>query len=154
MKHPGTYNANPLSAAAGIATLKRIQAGGISEAASEAGRMLRNQFNARFTAAGVNWIAYGDFSMVRVLPGYAGPRPLPEMDDNTAPIPYAGDLDRLDGPKHTKQVHALRQAMLLQGIDWWGTAAMTSCRHTTADVSVTSGAMQTAVEWLTAEGLG
>ena len=27
MKHPGTYNANPLSAAAGVATLKRIATG-------------------------------------------------------------------------------------------------------------------------------
>jgi glutamate-1-semialdehyde 2,1-aminomutase len=154
MKHPGTYNGNPLSAAAGVATLTRIKAGGVCEAASEAARMLRNQFNARFTAAGAAWIAYGDFSMVRVLPGYNGPRPMPEMDDNSAPVPYDGDLDRLDGPKNMKQVHALRQAMLLQGVDWWGTAAMTSAAHTTADVSVTSGAMQTAVEWLTAEGLG
>ena len=27
MKHPGTYNANPLSASAGVATLKRIATG-------------------------------------------------------------------------------------------------------------------------------
>ena len=154
MKHPGTYNANPLSASAGIATLKKIRAGGVCEAASEAGRMLRNQINARFNATGVNWVAYCDFSMVRVLPNYDGPRPLPEMADNEAPVPFGGDVNRLDGPKNAKQVHALRQAMLLQGVDWWGTAAMTSSRHTTADVSRTSGAMQTAIGWISEEGLG
>ena len=153
MKHPGTYNANPLSASAGIATLKRIRAGGVCEAANESARMLRNQINARFNAMGAAWLAYCDFSMVRVLPNYTGPRPLPEMADNEAPVPFGGDVNRLDGPKNAKQVHGLRQAMLLQGIDWWGTAAMTSCVHSTADVSVTSGAMQTAVEWLAAEGL-
>ena len=153
MKHPGTYNANPLSASAGIATLKRIRAGGVCEAANESARMLRNQINARFNAMGAAWLAYCDFSMVRVLPNYTGPRPLPEMADNEAPVPFDGDVNRLDGPKNAEQVHALRQAMLLQGIDWWGTAAMTSCVHSTADVSVTSGAMQTAVEWLAAEGL-
>ena len=153
MKHPGTYNANPLSASAGIATLKRIKAGGVCEAANESARMLRNQINARFNASGAKWLAYCDFSMVRVLPNYDGPRPLPEMADNEAPVPFGGDVNRLDGPKNAKQVHALRQAMLLQGVDWWGTAAMTSCVHSTADISVTSGAMQTSIEWLAAEGL-
>jgi glutamate-1-semialdehyde 2,1-aminomutase len=153
MKHPGTYNANPLSASAGIATLKRIAAGGVCEAANESARMLRNQINARFNAMGAKWIAYCDFSMVRVLPNYTGERPAPEMTDNVGLVPMNGDVNLLDGPKNQKQMHALRQAMLLQGIDWWGYAAMTSCEHTTADVSRTSGAMQTAIEWLAAEEL-
>lgn len=151
MKHPGTYNANPLSASAGIAALKRIAAGGVCELASEMARNLRNQINARFNAMGANWLAYGDFSMIRVVPGYDGPRPMPETTDNEGVIPFGNDVNKLDGPKNAKQMHALRQAMLLQGVDWWGYAGMTSAAHTTADVSITSGAMQTAVETLTAE---
>ncbi|MGL6075361.1 MAG: aspartate aminotransferase family protein [Fimbriiglobus sp.] len=154
MKHPGTYNANPLSATAGITTLKRIQAGGVCEAANESARMLRNQINARFNASGAKWIAYGDFSMVRVVPSYTGPRPAPEMTDHDGLIPFDNAVAVLDGPKNMKQVHGLRQAMFLQGIDWWGFAAMTSSQHNTADVSITSAAMQTAIDWLTAEGLG
>ena len=153
MKHPGTYNANPLSAAAGIATLKTIAAGGICELASEMARNLRNQINARFNAMNVPWLAYGDFSMIRVVPGHHGPRPMPETSDHDGLIPFANDVNTLDGPKNPKLVHGLRQAMLLQGVDWWGTAGMTSAAHTTADVSITSGAMQTAVEQLLAEGI-
>jgi len=153
MKHPGTYNANPLSASAGIATLKRIADGSVCELASEMARNLRNQINARFNAMGVPWLAYGDFSMIRVVPGYTGPRPMPEITDNECIIPFDNDVNTLDGPKNAKLTHGLRQAMLLQGVDWWGTAGMTSIAHTTSDVSITSGAMQTAVEQLIAEQL-
>jgi glutamate-1-semialdehyde 2,1-aminomutase len=153
MKHPGTYNANPLSAAAGIATLKKILAGGVCEAANEAARGLRNQANARFRAIQAPWVAYGDFSMIRVVPAFHGPHPDPETTDADGFIPFENDLQSLDGPKPMPLVYALRQAMLLQGVDWWGFAGMTSAAHTTADISLTSAALQTAVEWLAAEGL-
>jgi glutamate-1-semialdehyde 2,1-aminomutase len=154
MKHPGTYNANPLSAAAGIATLKRVATGDPCRWASDAGRTLRNGLNAMFEANGWPWVAYGDFSMVRVLPGYDGPRPGATAGDADGLVPYAGDLNRLDGPKAAKQVYALRQAMLLNGVDWWGLAGMTSCEHAPADVERTVRAMEAAVAMLRAEGMG
>ena len=94
------------------------------------------------------WIAYGDFSMVKVLPGYDGPRPTSEDF-----IPYNGDLNKLDGPKNTKLIHALRQALLLNGVDMWGTAGMTSAAHDAAAIAKTIEAYAKAIPLLQAEGL-
>ena len=145
MKHPGTYNANPLSASAGVATLKRVRSGEPSRRATEVGVSLRNGFNAIFQERDLPWVAYGDFSMVRVLPNPERVRPAPEVTGHDGFIPEGGDLDRLDGPKDARRVHALRQAMLLQGVDWWGTAGMTSAAHTAEDVARTVAAMAAAV---------
>ena len=154
MKHPGTYNANPLSASAGVATLKRIATGEPCRRANEAARSLRNKLNALFVAKGWPWVAYGDFSMVRVLSNYHGERPRADAGDNDALIPHGGDVNVLDGPKNAKQVYAMRQGMLLHGVDWWGTAGMTSCEHSPADVEKTVRAMETTIGLMAAEGLG
>ncbi len=150
MKHPGTYNANPLSASAGIATLKRIAAGGVCEAANTSARTLRNELNRMFAATGFHWAAYGDFSMVRVIPGATAPA---DAGDHDGFIPFNNDVNVLDGPKNTKQVMAMRQGMLLNGVDWWGFAGMTSCEHTASDVTTTVNAMHATLSDMTAEGL-
>jgi glutamate-1-semialdehyde 2,1-aminomutase len=152
MKHPGTYNANPLSAAAGVAALKRVATGEPCAKANAAGRILRNELNALFEARNWPWISYGDFSMIRVIPGYTGPRPQP-AGDNDCFIPLGGDVNALDGPKDMKLVYGLRQAMLLNGVDWWGLAGMTSCEHSDSVIRHTVQAFEIAVETVTAEGL-
>jgi glutamate-1-semialdehyde 2,1-aminomutase len=154
MRHPGTYNANPLSAAAGIATLKRIATGEPCAKANAAGRTLRNKLNELFAARDWNWIAYGDFSMVRAIPNPEGERPSPATGDSDEFVPFGGDLNRLDGAKNMKQYYALRQAMLLNGVDWWGYAGMTTCDHTDAVVERTVRAFEVSIEALSAEGLG
>ena len=102
MQHPGTYNANPLSAAAGVAALKLVATGEPCRKANEAGRKLRNRLNALFADRGWPWVAYGDFSMFRLLPNYDGPRPPEAAGDDDGPIPYGGDLNKLDGPPRTR----------------------------------------------------
>jgi glutamate-1-semialdehyde 2,1-aminomutase len=145
MRHPGTYNANPLSAAAGVACLKQIRTGEPCRLANEAGRNLRNGLNAMFEANRLPWIAYGDFSMVRVIPNYTGERPKPAAGDSDGFIPFGGDLNALDGPKDAKLSHALRRGMLLNGVDFWGTAGMTSAAHSAADVAQTIRAMESTI---------
>jgi len=153
MKHPGTYNANPLSASAGIATLKRIATGEPCAKANAAGRLLRNELNELFEARNWPWVAYGDFSIVKVLAGYTGERPRTNAGDNDGLIPLGGDVNALDGPKNPKQVYALRQAMLLNGVDWWGLAGMTSCAHTNDVIARTVKAFESSVEAMMAEGV-
>jgi glutamate-1-semialdehyde 2,1-aminomutase len=154
MKHPGTYNANPLSAAAGAAALTRVATGEPCRKANAAARELRNKLNELFTARDWPWVAYGDFSMVRVLPGYRGERPRTDAGDHDGLIPHGGDVNALDGPKNSKQVYAMRQGMLLNGVDWWGFAGMTSCEHDAADVAQTARAMDATIDAMRAEGLG
>ena len=153
MKHPGTYNANPLSASAGVATLKRVLTGKPCQKANEAAVDLRNGLNAMFAANKLPWLAYGDFSMIRVLPNAIGVYPK-AAGVNDGFIPHGGDVNALDGPKNMKQVYAMRQGMLLNGVDWWGTAGMTSCEHTADDIAKTVTAMEATIAAMTQEGLG
>jgi glutamate-1-semialdehyde 2,1-aminomutase len=153
MKHPGTYNANPLSAAAGVATLKRIATGEACKQANAAGRLLRNELNELFEARNWPWVAYGDFSMVRVVPNYTDERPSTSSGDNDCLVPFGGEVNALDGPKNMKLVYGLRQAMLLNDVDWWGLAGMTTCEHSTGVIIHTAKAFEAAVEAVTAEGL-
>jgi glutamate-1-semialdehyde 2,1-aminomutase len=148
MKHPGTFNANPLSAAAGIATLRLVATGEPCRRANETARLLRHRLNGLFAQRGWDWAAYGEFSGVRLLPGYAGPRP--EADDF---VPYGGAFDKLDGPRDARLVHAFRRGMLLHGVDLPGLGGMTTAAHTEEDVERTVGAVAATVELLRGEGI-
>ena len=153
MKHPGTYNANPLSAAAGVAALKRVATGEPCRLATAAAVRLRNGLNALFAKRGWPMAAYGDFSMLRIVTDYTGPKPKLDAGANDGLIPYDGDLDALDGPKNAKQLYSMRQAMLLHGVDLWGFAGMTSCEHTDAIVDDTIRAVEASVEAILKEGI-
>lgn len=146
IRHPGTYNANPLSASAGIAALQLIATGQPCRQANAAARRLRNRLNELFAQRQLPWIAYGDFSMVKILPHYHGPRPPAHVGDNDAFIPLNGDVQQLDGPKDLRLVHALRQAMLLHGVDWWGLGGMTSCQHSDDVIDATVDAFAQALD--------
>ena len=153
MKHPGTYNGNPLSAAAGIACLTRVATGEPTRAVNTSGKMLRDRLNAMFAANGWSWVAYGDFSCVKVLPNYHGERPSPDAGDDTGFVPHGGDVDELDGPGDPRQLTAIRQGMLLNGVDWWKLAGLTSCEHSVADVDRTVAAMEATIGEMMAEGM-
>jgi glutamate-1-semialdehyde 2,1-aminomutase len=148
IRHPGTYNANPLSAAAGITALQLIADGTPCQRANAAARRLRNRLNQLFSARQIPWIAYGDFSMVKILPHYHGPRPPEHHGDSDAFIPCQGDVQALDGPKDPHLISALRQAMLLHGVDWWGLGGMTSCQHSDEVIDATVEAFDQALDEL------
>jgi glutamate-1-semialdehyde 2,1-aminomutase len=148
MKHPGTFNANPLSAAAGVATLRLVATGEPSRKASDMGRLLRRKLNALFADREVNWVAYGEFSGFKLLPHYQGPPPT--TDDF---IPYGGDVNQLDGPRDPKLTHAFRRAMLLQGVDLPGLGGMTTAAHSETDIEQTVTSVARALDLLADEGL-
>jgi glutamate-1-semialdehyde 2,1-aminomutase len=136
MKHPGTFNANPLSASAGIATLKIVATGEPCRRANEAARLLRQKLNDLFKQRGWDWVCYGEFSGFRFLPGYQGPRP-----GSDEFVPYGGALEKLDAPRNARLVHAFRRGMLLHGVDLPGLGGMTMAAHTEADVEQTVAAV-------------
>jgi glutamate-1-semialdehyde 2,1-aminomutase len=147
MKHPGTFNANPLSAAAGSTTLRLVAGGDPCRRANETGRALRQRINAMFAERNLDWVAYGQFSGFKLVPGYQGPRPT-----NDDFIPYGGDLGKLDGPKDARLVHAFRRGMLLHGVDLPGLAGMTTAAHTPADIEQTITAMAKTLDLLQEDG--
>jgi glutamate-1-semialdehyde 2,1-aminomutase len=147
MKHPGTFNANPLSAAAGIAALKEVATGIPCDRANETARQVRTGLNEVFAQKGAQWVAYGDFSAIKIHPNYDGPRP--DSDDF---IPYDNDYRKLDREFDKNLSHAFRCALLLGGADWFGWGGLTSAAHTPADVDRTISAFATAIDLLRADG--
>lgn len=143
MKHPGTYNGNPLSAAAGCAALDAIADGKACQRASDLARDLRGRLNQLFAKKGAPCVAYGEFSMIHILPNYDGPRPA--SDDF---IPCGGDYRKLDAEQPAALKHAFRCALLLQGIDWFGWSGMTSAAHTAEDLDQTVTAFDQALDLL------
>jgi glutamate-1-semialdehyde 2,1-aminomutase len=148
MKHPGTFNANPLSAAAGCATLEIVSTGEACKQATAVGQALRTGINRKLAEQGSNWVAYGEFSGVKLLPKYDGPRPT--GDDF---IPYGGDHVKLDGPKDRKLMHAFRCGMLMHGVDLPGYGMWTSAMHSKADIDKTIDAVARTVALLKEEKL-
>jgi glutamate-1-semialdehyde 2,1-aminomutase len=143
MKHPGTYNGNPLSAAAGCAALAIVAEGEACRKANAMARSLRSVLNELFARKGINWVAYGDYSAVKILPDYEGSRP--RTDDF---IPYDNDYRQLDRKIDSTFSHAFRCALLLGGVDWMGWSGSTSSEHTDADVDRTIEAFASAIELL------
>ncbi len=141
MKHPGTYNGNPLSAAAGIAVLNIVADGESCRKGTEMGVLLRKGLNELFQRKGVNWIAYGDFSMFTVLPEYDG---TPSGSDDF--VPYGGAIEKLDRKFDAGLSHAFRCALLTQGVDLFGWRGMLSSAHTASDIAQTVGAFERTIE--------
>jgi len=127
MKHPGTYNGNPLSAAAGIAALKQVATGEPCRLANEQSAYFRAELNRMFRERNVNWVAYGDFSLTKILPDYTGELP---RDDRF--LPYGNDADAIARPIDPRFTRAFRWAALLNGVDLMGWGAIMSSVHTAA----------------------
>src|SRR5207237_234946 len=120
-----------------------VATGEPSRRANETGRLLRQRLNGLFASRDADWVAYGEFSGFKLIPGYRGPRPT--GDDF---VPYGGALDRLEAPKNARLVHAFRRAMLLGGVDLPGLGGMTTLAHTEEDVERTVEAVAAALELL------
>ncbi|MGE3316906.1 MAG: aspartate aminotransferase family protein [Planctomycetaceae bacterium] len=148
MKHPGTYNGNPLSAAAGIAALSIVAEGTACRAANEIAASLRAALNELFARKSVSWVAYGDFSAIKIHPVYDGPAPT--GDDF---LPYGGDYRKLDCKFDSELSHAFRCALLLGGVDWMGWGGSTSSAHGQDDIDRTVSAFANAIDLLREDGL-
>jgi glutamate-1-semialdehyde 2,1-aminomutase len=140
MNHPGTFNGNPLSAAAGVAALTRVADGTPSAQANRMGASLRQKLNSMFAGRNLPMCAYGDYSFVHLIFDYRGPRPT--SDDF---IPYDGSLEQLDPPQEPVDLKAFRAAMILNGVDLPGRGMFLTCEHTESDVDATVAAVSASV---------
>ncbi|CAI8025986.1 Glutamate-1-semialdehyde 2,1-aminomutase, partial [Geodia barretti] len=70
MPHPGTFNANPLSAAAGIAMLRQVKTGVPHEKVNRSAKMLREGLVDVIDQHKLDWAVYGEFSGVKFLIGH------------------------------------------------------------------------------------
>ena len=132
--HSGTFNANPLCAAAGIAALEALQTGAPQEAAARSAERLKQGFNRIFRGLGLEGGAYGTSSLFHVHIG------------NGVEIGADGevvDFDRETLARDTKansRSMAFRAGMLERGVDFMRAGGMLSSAHTDADVDATLAA--------------
>lgn len=143
--HPGTFNANPLSAAAGVATLELIADGKAQDKAAATAAALRQAMNEVAARGGYAACVYGDSSVFHV---YLGPCAYRDNCDRVLCQLDASALKNIAKPTAT----AFRRSMLNGGVDLLGTGGLVSAVHSDEDVRLSVQAFGTALERMAAEG--
>jgi glutamate-1-semialdehyde 2,1-aminomutase len=147
VRHPGTFNANPLSAAAGNACLGLILDGYVHPEINQSGRKLRSAFNDAFEDTGVLGLAWGTTdSIVYVGFGFT-----PE-DLEVSNIREYVDFQRKKAMNSEVIAH-LDRAMINRGVHPMGSRFILSIAHTKEDLQRTAEAFEESLKELKAEGL-
>ena len=132
--HPGTFNANPLSAVAGERALRAVAEEDPIATANERAAQLSQGWNRALTEAEVAGCAWADASMVHLILGEDVARP----DDGKT-----WDWGQQGGARSTLPVTSadvawpFRRAFLNHGVDLMGMGALVSCVHTESDIDAT-----------------
>ena len=147
VNHPGTYNANPLSAAAGVAALELIKDGAACETANATGAAIRAGLNQLFADMSVPFAAHGTYSGFHL---FTNPKNV--AIDPLSFDPYAQDPESLRSNR-PGIVHKLRLGLLANGVDIAGGPGGTiSAMHNAEDVAKTVEAFGAALRLLRQEG--
>ena len=147
ISHPGTFNANPVSAAAGIAALEIIKSTESCRCANAAGEAVRARLNDVLAEARVPWAVYGTFSGFAFFLNPQG-RDIDPLRFNALALDYR---DLLSNPPALMQL--LRLALLTNGVDLNNRlTGLTSAAHTADDIEATGAALEASIGMLRAEG--
>jgi glutamate-1-semialdehyde 2,1-aminomutase len=139
--HQGTYNANPLSAAAGLTCLQKCGNPDVQRHCDDMASRLRIGLNTVLENHGINGCAWGEASAFHIIVG--------EVVTNRT----AGDLRMPEGPSPATMKASgkaglagpLSAAMLLEGVDLFNTGGMLSVKHSADDVDFTIEAFERSV---------
>src|SRR5208283_4625946 len=138
--HPGTHNAHPASAAAGIVTLQLVASGDAQDRAERLANELRRELNAVLELNGVPGRVYGESSTFHLLLGHEGP-------------PESVPLSVLKGALAPRLSAELHCGMLLGGVHLFHGSGFLSTTHSERDLEQTVAAFAATVPVLQAEGL-
>jgi glutamate-1-semialdehyde 2,1-aminomutase len=146
--HQGTFNGNPVSAAAGIATLRLLRSTDIIQRANRTAAAIRDQINGVLRSRGVNWCAYGAFSAFFI---FCNPGP----DAVSPEAIHAGQVhwSKLKGATPPELAQKIRLGFLANGVDaviWPG--GIVSGVHNEQDVDRTVSAFDKLLPLLAEEG--
>ena len=150
VQHPGTYNANPLSAAAGVTALRLVSDPGLQRRADHSAETLKRGFNEAFLRHDVPGFSYGESSIVNTVVGTRYPGTLPL--DLRHPEGVPATVLKAGGPQEL--LMPLRAGMILEGMELWhGAGAVMSIAHTDEDIVRTVEAFDRTLARMKAEGL-
>jgi glutamate-1-semialdehyde 2,1-aminomutase len=148
IKHQGTFNANPVSAAAGIACLKIVSTGNPQKEASEKAAEIRKALNEVIKAYEAEGCVYGDSSVFHVALGVR-PRNFRGGDIRDPMLPP--DILKMGAEKNLARLFQL--SMLVEGVDLFHLGGLVSSAHTDEDVEKTIRAFETTIGRLGKEGV-
>ncbi|WP_298821060.1 aspartate aminotransferase family protein [Chloroflexus sp.] len=141
IRQQGTFNANPLSAAAGIAMLRTVATGEPGAIAARRGEALVRMLNEVFSAHRLRgWTAFGDGSIFHIFVD-------PSTDVMPGELPRSPSLATLKRGGDARLLRLLRMALHLNGIDLMrGRSGFVSAVHSEADLQATVAAFDAAIE--------
>ena len=146
--HQGTYNANPVSAAAGLAALEIIANDDMCGRANAYGTALRSELNLVLTEEGVPWAVYGEYSTFHVFTNPKGRSDVSPESFNPLDLDYSELKSNAPG-----SVQKMRLAMILNGVDIMGWPGGNICAvHTDEDRARTVDAFRESIRMMKAEG--
>ncbi len=142
--HPGTFNANPLSAAAGTTMLKMVATRAHHRDADSGNKQLILGMNQVLQRTGVSGCVYGLASYFHVLLGHDVPRPANGIEWASPESP----------PRMQASVLlTLKRGMLNHGVDLMGgSGGFVSAVHSAADIDHTIEAFEATVAAMRDEG--
>lgn len=148
ISHHGTFNANPLSAAAGIKALEIVSSTDVCERANNYAERLRSALNEVCHEEGTGWTVYGTFSGFHI---YTKPEGVDVSNEQLETGYY--DALVLKARPRPELLMKLRLGMLLHGVEifvWPG--GPTSCAHSDDDLALTVDAFRKTLKLLRQEG--
>ncbi len=146
--HQGTFNGSPLSAAAGIATLRLLWDGKIIAQANQTAAAIRREMNRALARLGASWCVYGDFSGFHIYLN-SGSAPASPEEVHAGKIPWT----KLKGAAPAELLQKIRAGFLCAGVDvigWPG--GLVSGVHNAEDADRTVGAFEKLLRVLAEEG--
>ena len=146
--HLGTFNANPVSAAAGIATLEIVAGTDACARANAFGETIRERMNEVLQEERVKWAVHGSYSSMHIYTNPDGADIVPGQFDAVSFCPLMMEKPRGEGI--TGQV---RMGLLVNGVDMnSGPSAWISATHGEEEMTVTVDAFRTTIRALKREG--
>ena len=144
--HQGTYNANPVSAAAGTEMLRIVGSGDACARANDFGERLRAALNEVLIEEEVPWAAYGTFSGFHLFLNPEGRDLRPDRFD-----PFALGYEELKA-NPPGLADRFRLAMLSNGVDFTGwPGGVISAAHGERELADTADAFRESLWMLKAE---
>jgi glutamate-1-semialdehyde 2,1-aminomutase len=146
--HQGTFNANPLCAAAAVATLAIVETEDVCARAERTAGEIRDGIRRILVDEQIPWGVYGEASSFLI---FQNPNRLPI--DPAAFDPRKLGFKGLKGARNPDLAYRLRVALLANGVDIMGApGGLVSATHGPREVAHTLEAFRTAARWLKAEG--
>jgi glutamate-1-semialdehyde 2,1-aminomutase len=146
--HQGTFNANPVSAAAGVAALSIVKTTDACDRANAFAATLRAKMNEVLEDEHVKWAVHGTYSGMHIFTNPDGDDIVPSRFD---PVPYVPRM--IVKSRHDGMPVKARMGLLVNGVDMnTGPSGWVSATHGEEEMALTVDAFQATIAALKREG--